>query len=63
MRTTADAGLTLERATLTKVMQQKTTFPEAIGAGLVKIDGNPAKLLELFALFDTFDLRFAIVEP
>lgn len=59
----ADAGLTLERATLTKAMQQKTTFPEAIGAGLVKIAGNPAKLLELFALFDTFDLRFAIVEP
>ena len=59
----ADAGLTLERATLTKVMQQATTFPEAIGAGLIKMSGNPAKLLELFALFDTFDLRFAIVEP
>ena len=60
---TADAGLTLERATLTKVMQQATTFPGAIGAGLIKMSGNPAKLLELFALFDTFDLRFAIVEP
>lgn len=60
---TADAGLTLERATLTKVMQQTTTFPEAIGAGLVKIDGNPAKLLELFALLDTFELGFKIVEP
>ena len=59
----ADAGLALERATLTRVMQQKTTFPEAIGKGLVKIAGNPAKLLELFGLFDTFDLRFAIVEP
>ena len=59
----ADAGLALERATLTSVMQQKTTFPEAIGAGLVKMTGNPAKLLELFALFDTFTLRFAIVEP
>ena len=60
---TADAGLTLERATLTKVMQQKTTFPEAIGAGLVKIAGDPSKLLELFGLFDTFDLGFAIAEP
>ncbi|HMN72913.1 MAG TPA: alkyl sulfatase dimerization domain-containing protein [Rhodoblastus sp.] len=59
----ADAGLTLERATLTRIMQQKTTFPEAIGAGLVKIDGNPAKLLELFGLLDTFDPQFAIVEP
>ncbi|MFO1136227.1 MAG: alkyl sulfatase dimerization domain-containing protein [Rhodoblastus sp.] len=60
---TADAGLTLERATLTKVMQQKTTFPEAIGAGLIKMSGNPVKLIELFALFDTFDMSFAIVEP
>ncbi|MCC0005863.1 MAG: MBL fold metallo-hydrolase [Methylobacteriaceae bacterium] len=59
----ADAALTLERATLTKVMQQKTTFPEAIGAGLVKIGGDPSKLLELFGLFDTFELGFAIVEP
>ena len=59
----ADAGLTLERSTLTKVMQQAMKFPEAIGAGLVKIDGNPTKLLELFGLFDEFDLRFNIVEP
>ncbi|MCC2101871.1 MAG: SCP2 sterol-binding domain-containing protein, partial [Hyphomicrobiales bacterium] len=59
----ADATLTLERTTLTKVMQQKTTFPEAIGAGLVKIGGDPSKLLELFGLFDTFELGFAIVEP
>ncbi|MFV0279304.1 MAG: alkyl/aryl-sulfatase [Rhodoblastus sp.] len=60
---TADASLTLERATLTRVMQQKTTFPEAVGAGLVKIEGDPAKLLELFGLFDTFDMHFGIVEP
>ena len=59
----ADAGLTLERATLTKIMQQALKFPEAIGAGLVKIEGNPAKLLELFGLLDEFNLRFNIVEP
>jgi alkyl sulfatase BDS1-like metallo-beta-lactamase superfamily hydrolase len=59
----ADAGLTLERATLTKIMQQTMKFPEAIGAGLLKIEGNPAKLLELFGLLDEFALRFNIVEP
>ena len=59
----ADATLVLERATLTKVMQQKMKFPEAISAGLAKIEGNPMKLLELFGLFDDFDLRFNIVEP
>ncbi|MDE2363021.1 MAG: MBL fold metallo-hydrolase [Hyphomicrobiales bacterium] len=59
----ADASLALARPTLTKIMTQATTFPEAIGAGLLKIEGNPAKLLELFGLFDQFELRFHIVEP
>ncbi len=59
----ADATLILARPTLTKVMTQATTFPEAIGAGLLKIEGNPAKLLELFGLFEQFDMRFHIVEP
>jgi alkyl sulfatase BDS1-like metallo-beta-lactamase superfamily hydrolase len=59
----ADVSLTLARATLTKIVQRQTTFPEAIGAGEIKIAGNPAKLLELFGLFDEFESRFAIVEP
>lgn len=59
----ADVSLTLTRATLAQVMQRKTTFPEAIGAGEIKIIGNAAKLLELFGLFDQFESRFAIVEP
>jgi alkyl sulfatase BDS1-like metallo-beta-lactamase superfamily hydrolase len=59
----ADASLTLERATLTKILQRQKTFPEAIGAGEIKMAGNPGKLLELFGLFDEFDSCFAIVEP
>jgi len=34
-----------------------------VGAKKIAIDGNPAKLLELLGLFDTFTPSFAIVEP
>jgi len=59
----ADATLTLTRATLNAIMLTQTTFPEAVGAKKISIDGNPAKLLELLGLFDTFTPSFAIVEP
>jgi alkyl sulfatase BDS1-like metallo-beta-lactamase superfamily hydrolase len=59
----ADATLTLTRHTLNAIMLTQTTFPEAVGAKKITIEGNPAKLLELLALFDTFSPAFAIVEP
>lgn len=59
----ADATLTLTRKTLNAIMLQQTTFPEAVTTGKVTIDGNPARLLELLGLFDTFSPAFAIVEP
>lgn len=59
----AEVSLTLSRAALTKILQRQKTFPELIGAGEVKIGGNPAQLFELFGLFDDFDSQFAIVEP
>src|ERR1700712_1403600 len=59
----ADATLTLTRMTLNTIMMQQTTFPEAVGAGHIKIEGNGAKLLELLSLFDTFSPLFEIVEP
>lgn len=63
LATNAEVSLTLAQPALTKILQRQATFPEAIAAGEIKIDGNPAKLLELFGLFDEFELRFAIVEP
>ena len=59
----ADVALTLSRATLTKIMGRQKTFPEAIAAGEIRIEGDPRQLMELFGLFDEFDSRFAIVEP
>lgn len=63
LATNAEVSLTLAQPALTKILQRQATFPEAIAAGEIKIDGNPAKLLELFGLFDEFESRFAIVEP
>ena len=62
-RIDADATLTLSRATLDQILMRKTTFPEAVQKGLVKIDGQPMKLLELFGLFENFNPMFEIVTP
>jgi alkyl sulfatase BDS1-like metallo-beta-lactamase superfamily hydrolase len=59
----SDATLTLARATLDSILMRKTTFPEAVQQGLVKIDGQPMKLLELFGLFENFNPIFEIVTP
>ncbi len=59
----ADATVTLARATLDAITLKQTTFPEAVQAGLVKIDGNRAKLGELLGMLDTFDPMFKVVEP
>jgi alkyl sulfatase BDS1-like metallo-beta-lactamase superfamily hydrolase len=59
----ADATLTLARATLDAVTLRKTTFPEAVQSGLIKIEGDPGKLVELLGMLDTFNPMFEIVEP
>lgn len=59
----ADATLTLTRQTLNAVMLQQTTFLEAAAKGQLTVAGNPGKLIELMALFDSFSPSFAIVEP
>ncbi len=59
----ADSTLTLVRATLDAITLRQTTFPEAVQAGLIKVDGDPRKLSELLAMFDTFNPMFEVVEP
>ena len=59
----ADATVTLARGTLDAVTLQRTTFPDAVKAGLVKIDGDPRKLDELMSMLDTFKVMFEVVEP
>jgi alkyl sulfatase BDS1-like metallo-beta-lactamase superfamily hydrolase len=57
------ASLTLTRTTLNKVLLQKISFPEAVKAGQIKVQGDPRKLMELLGLLDTFTPTFAVVEP
>ncbi|MFZ1180782.1 MAG: alkyl sulfatase C-terminal domain-containing protein, partial [Herbaspirillum sp.] len=59
----ADATLTLSRATLDAITLKQTTFPEAVQAGQIKIDGDRAKISELLGMLDTFEQMFPVVEP
>ena len=57
------ASFTLARSTLDEVIAKLTTFPEAVGAGKVKVSGEPLRLGELMMLMDEFPRMFEIVEP
>ncbi len=59
----ADATVTLTRATLDAIATGKTTFPRAIESGAIQIEGDRAKLAELFDLLDAFEATFPIVTP
>ena len=59
----ADATVTLDRATLSRLVLRELPFTDAIQRGLVGLAGEPAKVAELFGLFDDFALMFEVVEP
>ena len=59
----ADAGFVLERGVLDEVIAKLTSFPDAVGAGRIKVSGNPLRLGELMMLMDEFPRMFEIVEP
>jgi len=55
--------VTLDRAILTRLVLREMTFADAVERGLARIEGNPAKVAELFGLLDDFTLMFEVVEP
>ena len=60
----ADASLTLTRATFDAVTLREKTFPDAIRAGEIRVEGDPRKLVELMGMFDDASPPpFPIVEP
>jgi alkyl sulfatase BDS1-like metallo-beta-lactamase superfamily hydrolase len=59
----ADATVALERAVLDRLVLREVTFADAVQRGLVAVDGDAAKVAELFALLDDFTLMFEVVEP
>jgi alkyl sulfatase BDS1-like metallo-beta-lactamase superfamily hydrolase len=59
----ADATLTLARSTLDEIALRQTTLPEAVKAGLARVEGDAGKPEALFAMFDSFDVMFEVIEP
>jgi alkyl sulfatase BDS1-like metallo-beta-lactamase superfamily hydrolase len=59
----ADATLTLARSTLDALALRQTNLPDAVQAGLLKVEGDVAKPQALFAMLDTFNVMFEVVEP
>ena len=59
----ADATLVLSRAALDAVTLRQTTFPAAVQAGQIRIEGDRTKLGELLAMLDTFEPMFPVIEP
>jgi alkyl sulfatase BDS1-like metallo-beta-lactamase superfamily hydrolase len=59
----ADATVTLDRATLDRLILRETTLVDAAQGGLARIEGDGARVAELFSLLDDFALMFEVVEP
>ena len=59
----AAVTVTLAKETMVLIMAGESTFIDAIGEGLIAVDGDPAALLSIFGNLDTFNSGFAIVEP
>ena len=62
-RDDADATVTMERTVLNRLVLRELPFADAVQRGVVAIDGNAAKVAELFSLLDDFSLMFEVVEP
>src|SRR5260370_11253223 len=60
---TADATLTIARATLDNIIAGKLTVPEAVGSGAVAIAGNAGKVVEVVSLLGDLHPMLPIVEP
>lgn len=63
---TADASLTLARTTLDAInmaANPQQALMDAIQSGAIQVTGDPQKIYELFALFDTFSTKFNLIEP
>jgi len=59
----ADATVTLERAALNRLVLREVAFADAVERGLLRVDGDTAKVADLFGLLDDFSLMFEVVEP
>jgi alkyl sulfatase BDS1-like metallo-beta-lactamase superfamily hydrolase len=59
----ADATVTLDRASLDRIVLRELALADAMADGAVQVAGNVAKVAELFGLLDDFTTAFEVVEP
>jgi alkyl sulfatase BDS1-like metallo-beta-lactamase superfamily hydrolase len=59
----ADATVVVERSAMNELFAGITPMAELLGAGRLRVDGDPVKLGELLGLLDEPDPAFAIVTP
>jgi alkyl sulfatase BDS1-like metallo-beta-lactamase superfamily hydrolase len=59
----ADATVTLDCATLDRLILRELPFADAMQSGSVRVDGDATKVGELLGLLDDFTLMFEVIEP
>jgi alkyl sulfatase BDS1-like metallo-beta-lactamase superfamily hydrolase len=59
----ADATVTLDRATLNRLVLRELGAADALARGVVTVEGDAAALVDLFGLLDDFPLMFKVLEP
>ena len=59
----AAVTVTLTKDLLVDISGGGVSFIDAVGDGLVALDGDPSALITIFGNLDTFETGFAIVEP
>ena len=59
----ADGEVTTTRETLNRIVAAELTVEEAVASGEITVDPDPAPLIEIFSLLDTFTIWFPVIEP
>lgn len=59
----ADATLQIDKNGLAAMLMGGVSLDKQLAAGTAKVQGNAARITELFSLMDTFDPMFPIVAP
>jgi alkyl sulfatase BDS1-like metallo-beta-lactamase superfamily hydrolase len=53
----------LERGALDRLLLRELSLADALQSASVRIEGDPARLVELLGMLDDFSLMFEVVEP
>ena len=55
--------MTTTREILNRIVAGELTVEEALDSGEITVDPDPAPLIEIFSLLDTFTIWFPVIEP